>query len=325
MSIIAETQGLFDTIQDSGRPGYRSYGVPLGGWFDADSAARANALAGNEPESPCLEITLRSSCYRALSRIRIAIAGPGAVIEVNRNEGVTDRWHESIATTLSAGDSFRIHHPVKGLRSYIAVSGGGWAGQAILGSASTEQRIRQGMRISPRFEASSDHSWMTRRSLAPWRISAKASKGELSFVAGAEFERSANSADGFASRFWKMSDRSDRVGVRFVADSETISKFAGSLDPERLSEPVVPGTIQWTGSELIVLGVAGGTMGGYPVLGYLVRSEISELAQIRPGEIVRFRPVSLDMAWRMTESHDQELRKALNRIRLSVACHGLGG
>lgn len=319
MSIIAETQGLFDTIQDAGRPGYRSFGVPLGGWFDADSAAQANALAGNEPESPCLEITLRSCSYRALSRIRIAIAGPGAVIEVIRNAGITDTWRESVATTLSAGDSFRIHHPAQGLRSYVAVSGGGWAGRAILGSVSTEQRIRQGMRISPRFEASLDHSSFAHRSLAPWRIAGTSSRGELSFVRSAEFERSTNSSDRFASIPWTMSDRSDRVGVRFVAVSEVDRKFDVPLDPARLSEPVVPGTIQWTGSELIVLGVAGGTMGGYPVLGYVVRSEISELAQIRPGDIVRLCPVSLNEAWRMTETHNQDLRKVLNRIRLAVA------
>lgn len=319
MSIIAETQGLFDTIQDAGRPGDRSCGVPLGGWFDADSAARANALAGNEPGSPCLEITLRSGCYRAVSGLRIAIAGPGAVIEVFRKAGVTQTWRESVATTLSAGNSFRIHHPAKGLRSYVAVSGGGWAGRAILGSVSTEQRIIQGMQLHSRFESPCDHSRNSSRSLAPWRFAVNGGRGELSFVTSAEFERSKNSADRFASISWTMSDRSDRVGVRFVAVSEVDRNFDVPLDPARLSEPVVPGTIQWTGSELIVLGVAGGTMGGYPVVGYLVRSEISVLAQIRPGEIVRLCPVSLDAAWRMTESHDQELRKALNRIRLAIA------
>lgn len=319
MSIIAETQGLYDTIQDAGRPGYRSFGVPLGGWFDDDSATRANALAGNEPESPCLEITLRSGCYRALSRIRIAIAGPGAVIEVFRNAGVTHTWRESVATTLSDGDSFRIHHPAQGLRSYVAVAGGGWAGRAILGSESSEQRIRQGMRLSPRFEVSPDLMSVDHLSLAPWRIAGPGSRGELPFVTSTEFERLTHSADRFASISWTMSDRSDRVGLRFVAVSEDDGKLDVPLDPARLSEPVVPGTIQWTGSELIVLGVAGGTMGGYPVLGYVARSVVSELAQIRPGDIVRLCPVSLDAAWLMTESHDQELRKSLNRIRLAVA------
>jgi len=318
VSIIAETQGLFDTIQDAGRPGYRSFGVPLGGWFDADSAARANVLAGNDPQAPCLEITLRSGRYRVMARIGLAIAGPGSVIEVIRCDGVVHTWSDSIATILSPGDTFCIHHPVRGLRSYVAVTGGGWAGPSILGSVSTEQRVFPGMRLRPRFESITGIPWMMLRSLAPWRTSDQANSRDLSFVASSEFDRSANSAEGFASRIWKMSDRSDRVGVRFAVESGTASEFELPLDPVRLSEPVVPGTIQWTGSELIVLGVAGGTMGGYPVIGYLVRSEISVLAQIRPNETVYLRPVSLDTAWRMTDSHDHGLRKALMRIRLAI-------
>lgn len=319
MSIIAETQGLFDTIQDAGRPGFRSFGVPLGGWFDADSAVRANALAGNAPDAPCLEITLQSGRYRATARVGIAIAGPGAVIEVIRGDGVADIWRESIATMLSPGDSFRIHHPNRGLRSYVAVAGGGWAGRPVLGSVSTERRILKSMMLIARVEFPVDHPWNSLQGLAPWRIAGNSRRGELSFVASDEFERSANTAEGFADRLWKMSDRSDRVGLRFIPDPDAATEFGFPRDPARLSEPVVPGTIQWTGSELIVLGVAGGTMGGYPVIGCLVRSEISELAQLRPGESVRLRPVSLESAFRMTESHDRNLRNAINCISLAIA------
>ncbi len=319
MSIIAESQGIFDTIQDTGRPGYRSFGVPVGGWFDADSAARANALAGNEPDAPCLEITLQSGLFRAEAPMRIAIAGPGAVIELARGDRGTETWRESIATMILPGDSFRIRHTAQGLRSYVAVPGGGWAGRPILGSVSSENRLIQGMRLSPRSDTSQNPAWNSNRTLANWPDYARPNRGELAFVSSGEFERHSRAADVFGSMRWIMSDRSDRVGVRFMPDPNSSFSFDLPRDPARLSEPVVPGTIQWTGSELIILGVAGGTMGGYPVLGYLARSEMPKLAQVRPGEIVLLRPVALETAWTMTETHETDLRKSLTRIRLANA------
>ena len=58
----------------------------------------------------------------------------------------------------------------------------------------------------------------------------------------------------------------------------------------------MPGTIQWTGSELIILGPAGGTMGGYPTLGQVAATGLGRLAQLRPGQEIRFQPVSPEAA-----------------------------
>ena len=46
------------TLQDAGRPGWRSRGVPPGGAFDRESLALANALVGNAPGAPGLELGL---------------------------------------------------------------------------------------------------------------------------------------------------------------------------------------------------------------------------------------------------------------------------
>lgn len=62
--------GLFDTLQDEGRPGYQSQGVPLGGAMDRQSAALANQLVGNPLGTPVVESTLLGS--------KLYFHGPGA-------------------------------------------------------------------------------------------------------------------------------------------------------------------------------------------------------------------------------------------------------
>ena len=50
--------GLYSTIQDNGRYGYRNIGVPYSGFMDKESASSANKIVGNEVNEPLLEITL---------------------------------------------------------------------------------------------------------------------------------------------------------------------------------------------------------------------------------------------------------------------------
>jgi antagonist of KipI len=317
VSIIAESQGLFDTIQDAGRPGYRSFGVPLGGWFDAWHAALANALAGNTPEAPCLEVTLRSCAYRVTARHRIAVVGPGAVVEVTRGGREFGTWTESISLTLEPGDTYRIHHPVRGFRSYVAVAGGGWQGCRILNSVSSETRILAGAEIQAVSNSQqSIHSNLRLRLAPPIGVP---DSDELAFVASREFSALDRSIERFGRFAWKVSSRSDRIGVRFDPVPVDGVSFSWSEDSGRLSEPVVPGTIQWTGSELIMLGVAGGTMGGYPVLGYLVNQDLSRLAQMRSGAIVRLRHVFVEQASELTERYAEERDAFVAMVRLAAS------
>ena len=47
MALVVIDPGLSTTVQDAGRPGFRQWGVPIGGAFDSRSAELANALVGN--------------------------------------------------------------------------------------------------------------------------------------------------------------------------------------------------------------------------------------------------------------------------------------
>ena len=75
MGLIVIEPGLSTTVQDGGRPGYREWGVPLGGAFDRGSAGLANALVGNPPGCAVLEMTLIGGIYQADGPLALAMAG----------------------------------------------------------------------------------------------------------------------------------------------------------------------------------------------------------------------------------------------------------
>jgi allophanate hydrolase subunit 2 len=76
----------------------------------------------------------------------------------------------------------------------------------------------------------------------------------------------------------------------------------------------MPGTIQWTGSELIILGPAGGTMGGYPTLGQVAAVDFGQLAQLRPGQEVQLLPTTPDQARLAFVRQEQARSLAYHRI-----------
>ncbi len=57
---------------------------------------------------------------------------------------------------------------------------------------------------------------------------------------------------------------------------------------------------------MIVLGVAAGTIGGYPHIAQIISADLDRLGQLRPGDRTRFRRVTLDQA----RHADREMRLA---------------
>lgn len=98
--------------------------------------------------------------------------------------------------------------------------------------------------------------------------------------------------DLFSASSFRVSDRSNRTGYRLVGPPLPVRPR-----PDRLSEPIAPGTIQLPpDGQPIVLLADRQTTGGYPVLGYLVSADRPKAAQLWPGDEIRFIPTSLDEA-----------------------------
>ena len=280
--ITVVSPGLFTTVQDLGRPGHRSAGVPLSGAVDPLSLQRANRLVGNPADAACLEITLLAPELRCERSVTVALAGaafPGLPGDC--------------AIDVPPGGTLAPGHAVAGCRGYLAVAGGIDVAR-VLGSRSTFVPARLGGLTGLSLAAGDRLPIGSATGLAPRvmpdgpAVAAPPEGRALRIVRGAEFDRV---GDRLLAAAHRVTSRSDRMGVRL--DGEPLGRpdaAAGS----QVSVGVLPGTVQLPpdGRPIILLADAQ-TIGGYPVIAHVITADLPLVAQLRPGDRVRWREVSL--------------------------------
>ncbi len=306
MALIVIDPGFFTTVQDEGRPGYREWGVPSGGAFDRGSAELANALLGNPPGCAVLEFTLRGGTYQADCSMPLALAGaPMEAKVLGPNEA--DRFLQLPSSfSLREGERLVLGRNLTGARTYLAVKGG-WQTRLTLGSRSSEQRLRSG-EVLP----AEPGTIPTRRLGQPrWRSSADE---PFRIIAGPDGRSHPELDQAFWSvRRFRVGSQSSRMGLRLQGDPITVTS-----PPGRLSTPVAPGAIQVAGGQLIVLGVACGTMGGYPHVAHLASVDLDRLGQLKPGDELTFCLVTLEEARSLDRAARQAREAELRRLAALV-------
>jgi len=301
MGLMVIDSGFWTTVQDGGRVGYREWGVPVGGSFDRGAAELANALVGNGPECAVLELTLRGGIFEALGSVGIALAGAPTEASVVATDGSPRRVRVPSSCSLRAGERLVLGRTVEGARAYLAIRGG-FQTPPQLGSRSSEQPLRRGD-----FLRAPAGSIPTRHPIEPTWSSPAAQP--IRIVEGPE--GGAMIAPGFWSQGrFRVGSRSNRMGLRLEGPSLELTS-----QPDRLSAPVAPGTIQVAGGQLIILGVACGTMGGYPHVAHVISADLDRVGQLCPGDQIQFRPVALEPARRL----DVEARLAHRALLVRVA------
>jgi biotin-dependent carboxylase-like uncharacterized protein len=307
MSLIVNDPGLSTTVQDLGRPGYREWGVGPGGAFDRGSADLANALLGNSDDCAVLELTLTGGVYEATGPLALAIAGAPMEAKIVAPDGIEQSLRNSSSWSLREGERLILGRTREGARAYLAVKGG-WQTPLRLGSRSSEVRIRAGDVLPARPGAT-----LRRRLIEPVWEPPDAEPFHLidgpdGRIGGLEFD------DVFwdAHRF-RVGSRSDRMGLRLEGVPIAVTR-----NPERLSCPVAPGAIQVAGGQLIVLGVACGTLGGYPHVAHVISADLDRLGQLKPGDAIAFRRVTLEDARQMDQQARQARRIFLSQISTVV-------
>jgi biotin-dependent carboxylase-like uncharacterized protein len=302
MGLIVIEPGLSTTVQDNGRPGYREWGVAVGGAFDRASAALANALLGNPPECAVLELTLTGGSYQADGPLALTLAGAPLEASIAFTDGRSEALRLPGSFSLRNGERLVLGRAVAGARTYLAVKGG-WQTRQTLGSRSSEERLQVGD-VLPAEPAEiprrhlDDPFWRTPTS-EPFRI-----------IAGPDSPLLASFEDAFETgRQFRVGSSSDRMGIRLASEP-----IAVKVPADRLSAPVAPGAIQVAGGQLIILGVACGTMGGYPHVAHVISADLDRIGQLRTGDHILFKRVSVEDAWRLHKESLMEQRALANRL-----------
>jgi biotin-dependent carboxylase-like uncharacterized protein len=283
--------GPLSLIEDLGRPGLASSGVPRSGAADRGSFLLANQLLGNPDNAAAIECTLGGLTLRAIGELDLVVTGAPAPAKVNRSP-----VDHGVPMTLAAGQELRLGAPRTGLRSYLAVRGGIDV-PAELGSRSTDTLSGLGpaplaggdqLPIGTLFAAGS-----------PTRISGDSASGPfdpgqrtltLRVTFGPRHDWFARPADLLVGD-WLVSQHSNRVGIRLDRPEPGPGQpvLQRNDDTELPSEGVTLGAIQLPPSGQPVLFLADHPVtGGYPVLAVLHTADVDRAAQARPGQRLRF-------------------------------------
>lgn len=127
--------GMYTTVQDGGRHGFRQSGISHCGALDLPALRIANLLVGNAADAPALEITLGQLTVEFESDGWFALTGAGCEARLDDN-AVWTGWR----LPVKAGQRLTLKRPLHGMRSYLAVAGGIDV-PAVMGSCSTDLKV----------------------------------------------------------------------------------------------------------------------------------------------------------------------------------------
>ncbi len=280
--LVVEQVGTLALLQDLGRPGHTHLGVPPSGAADRPALRLANRLVGNDEGAPAVELLLGGLTLRAEQAVVVAVTGAPAPVAVGRR--VSSPY---AAVHVPAGCTVSVGRPVHGLRSYLAVRGG-FAASLTLGSASTD--LTSGLGPPPlepgqRLEVGGSVTGPSRGSdLTGARPGPQRGVTLRAVVGPRDDWFSGDAVHALASAEWQVCRDSDRVGVRLQGPA-----LSRARTDELPSEAVVRGAVQVPAAgQPLVFFADHPTTGGYPVIAVVLDEDTDLLAQLAPGDTLRF-------------------------------------
>ena len=286
------TPGLFTTIQDRGRSGYRSLGIPPAGAMDPLALGIANGAVGNAFDAPVLEFTAPGPVLRVLDHITVAVSGADLSGSVDGRP-----LERNAAVALRPGQVIEFGAPRAGVWGYLAVAGS-FEARRVLGSASTFVPGMLGGSAGRRLRAgdvlgTAGASRGRGRRFAGESAPLPRDEVTVRVIPGPQDEWLTEEARAaFLKEVYRISLHSDRAGSRLLGRALAHRSTGGFL-----SDGVLPGAVQVpSGGEPIVIMPDGPTTGGYPKAAAVISADVRFVAQARPGTQIRFRAVTMDEA-----------------------------
>jgi antagonist of KipI len=320
MSIRVVKSGLQVTLQDRGRRGQQDLGVPVGGAMDDWSARLANLLVGNDQQDAVLEVALHGMALLFETEHLVAVTGGGAKVRVNEEEVPMGK-----SFLVKPWSAMRFHSSPIGFRTYLAVAGG-FDLPAVMGSRSTYltagiggfsgRALEEGDVLEACREKSAlSHSMLRHlrgdgHEFIGSRWSFATSTGPdllckaIRFMPGPEWGLLTEAQQKqFSTQPFVITSQSNRMGYRLRGQPLALAQ-----PHEMVSSAVTKGSVQLTHDGQPVLLMADAqTTGGYPRIAQVAAADMPVCAQYRPGDRMRFKPVSFAEARKAWMDREKEL------------------
>ena len=306
--------GTQTTIQDyPGRLNYWNVGVPPSGPMDDLSFRLANRALGNPADAAALEITMSGPTLKFNADAVICLTG--APLRADLDGRAVAFWSP---VAVSAGGTLRIGAPEgAGCRAYLAARGG-FDVPPYLGSRATFTLGRFGGH-GGRALLAGDVLHMgtgggTPEAVPPELIPEMTDEWDLGVLDGPhgapDFFTEAG-LEAFFAATWEVHYHSSRTGVRLIGPKPQWARSDGGeagLHPSNLHDNAYAiGAVDFTGDMPVILGPDGPSLGGFVCPVTLARAELWKLGQLRPGNRVRFRRITAQMARDLLDAQQSAL------------------
>jgi antagonist of KipI len=280
--------GLQTTIQDEGRWGLQSRGMPVAGPMDPCSYRVANALVRNDRNQAAFEIALIGPELEFEDERLVAVAGAEFALSLN---GVD--VPPNAAFVADAGSRLRFGARIRGSRAYLAIAGG-VAVTPVMGSRATHLVSRLGG-LEGRALTAGDRIPLGEARQGSGRFSAELSRiystpfwsphAQVRLLPGPQREHfSSDALDLLQSAPYAIGRDSDRMGFRL--EGPPLRHVRGA---DIISDATPLGALQVPASGQPVLLMADRqTTGGYPKVATVITADIGIAGQLGPGDTISF-------------------------------------
>jgi len=298
---------MLTTVQDGGRIGFQSSGMPVGGAMDNLSLRLANISVGNTPDAACLEVTLAGPEILFTEQTYFCICG--AEMQARLNDSPLKNGQPAWA---QRNDILKMSFASKGCRAYIAFAGGVDV-KPVMGSHSTFLAGKMGGYEGRQLKAG-DSLTLGAKTGNPLQIrlpddllNSIFSNKPIKILPGPEIiSFGADAIKKLLSSTFTVSPDSNRMGYRLDGAKLTTKTAEKGI----ISSPVSMGCIQIPASgQPLVLMADRQTTGGYPRIAVVATIDLPRLAQMKPGDKLCFEEISLDEAQNLLKEREKIIRE----------------
>lgn len=276
-SITVQDKGFYTTVQDLGRFGYASLGVPESGAMDKQALRLSNLLLNNPEQAAALECTLIGPTILFHKELAFVLTGGQSKASLDQQALYINQVY-----VAQKGQVLRVGKVTKGSRVYLGLDGGidsteYLGSKSLFFPISPQATVTNGMALKtaqPNFgKAKGVHLQSS--------ISPSLDDRKLTVHRGPEFHLL---SDGRIKQVLKASftiNSGNRMGIALSPDLEGHTH-------KMLTGPVMPGTIQLTPrGKLFVLMRDCQPTGGYPRILQCTEEAINCLAQKKTGDRIK--------------------------------------
>ena len=304
--------GINTTFQDLGRKNLYHIGIPFSGAIDNRNFILANAIAGNNENTPVIEFAYQGPLLKFRGeKINFNITGNVNFKLIKKKEQIEGNCYENY--TLEEGDQLDIISTNKSVYGYLAISGN-FEVQFQWNSCSTNTKAKVGANDGEKIEKDQlikildSHSHNSKRKLE--YINSKIEN--IRVIKGTNFNYfSEEGKKNFFEKEYTVTKLTDRMGMRLEG-----CKIENIVDTNIKSEGIIKGIIQVPadGNPIIMLSDHG-TIGGYPKIAVVISADYDKLVQLPPGSIIKFKEIELSDAEMLFKLYQMETKNLVLKIK----------